>query len=106
MYIEKLELNQLEKLANMLGGTFISGEMTEQGLRIILFAGEEGVYPTFYLTDFVCIPTKFCKPLIEKVNTIYVEFMAEEFDDFLDNLNQELRKTGFLKDDNKNEFIN
>jgi hypothetical protein len=81
----------------MLNHTIHNAEMTEHGLRITLFAGEEGVYPTFYLTDFVCIPTKYCEPLIKSVNLTYFEFMSGEFDDFQDNLKKELIKEGVFK---------
>ena len=112
MYIEKLEIEQLEKFANMLGYTIKSAEMTEHGIYIVLYDGDEEKMPDFYLTDFVCIPTKFCEQLIKNVNTTYLTFMSGEFDDYLDNLKKELIKEGVFKTSNKeknetkNENIN
>ncbi len=105
MYIEKLEFEQLEKFANMLGYTVKYAEMTKHGLYISLYNGDEEKIPALYLTDYVCIPTIYCEPLIESLCKTYIEFMSGEFDDYIENLKTELR-TNLFNNDHKNDNEN
>ncbi|MBR1988473.1 MAG: hypothetical protein IKA36_05505 [Clostridia bacterium] len=105
MYIEKLQIEQLEKFANMLDYTLKHAEMTKHGLCITLYNGDEEKIPTLYLTDFVCIPTIYCEPLIKSLCKTYIEFMSGEFDDYIPNLKAELKANLFTNDHQKDDGL-